>query len=144
MTSSSAEHRRLQASYRSRGRRVHRVSWSETHLAGSAVVVETDNSAYAFIPLYLGGEHLSVPGGAFRMACFTLDSTDEMPDVLISRPHDVVVGEMLWLSLAEDRRTTINRGPTLGGPEIDLTQQIPTSAVRDIYVVDADPGQPEF
>ena len=144
MSSSSAEHQRLHASYRSRGRRAQRVSWSESHLDGSAVVVETDNSAYVFIPVYLGKEHLTVPGGGFRMACFTIDSTDETPDVLISRPYDVAVGEVLLLSLAEDRRTTSSRGMTLGGLEIDLTHQIPTSAIRDIYLVAADPGQPEF
>lgn len=144
MSGSGAEHRRLHAAYRSRGRTVQRASWSELHLAGSAVIAETDSSAYVFIPVYLGKEHLTVPGGGFRMACFNLESTDEAPEVLIIRPFDVSVGETLWLAIAEDHRTVTSTGLTIGALTLDLTKQIPTSTVNAIYVVLADPGAPEF
>ena len=143
MSSTSAEHRRLHESYRARGRPTDQVNWAKAHLAGSAVVVETASSAYVFVPIYLGQEHVAVPGGGFRMACFSLDSTGENPDVLLSRPYDVKVGEALWFSLAEDKRTT-SGGVTLGEVAVDLDTEYPTSEVQTIYVVPADPGAPEF
>ena len=119
------------------------MSWSESHLAGSAVVAETESSAYVFIPVYLGQEHVTLPGGGFRMACFTLEGSGERPDVLITRPWDVAVGERLWMAIAEDRRSTTG-GLTMGEITIDLNRQIPTSPIQALWVVLADPGSPEF
>ncbi len=143
MSSMSTEHQRLFAGYRSHGRPADEVNWAKAHLAGSAVVVETASSAYVFVPIYLGQEHVAVPGGGFRMACFGLDATGEDPDVLLSRPYDVKVGEELWFSLAEDKRTT-SGGVTLGEVAVDLDTEYPTSKVQAVYVVPADPGAPEF
>lgn len=124
--------------YRSRGRKVDTIRWGEEHLVGRAVVAETAQSVYVFVPVYggRGGATGAPGGGSFRFAGFDAASRNDPPRILVGRPYDATVGRPLEISLAKQQKLR-DEGVTIGRTVMG-NRTVATSRLVALYVLTID------